>query len=103
MVAANDLRVHLVNPRMETVGGTTRLVVQGVVVNTSSEQTRGVPPLTAAVRSAGGEVLREWSFETGMNELEPGASVPFETALENPPTGTQTVNVGFSPSLSARN
>lgn len=94
------LRVYLVKPRIETLDNGRRLVVQGVVVNTS-DRARTVPALNAAAQSGDGVIIGKWTFTIDPSRLKPGDSVSFVTALENPPDDVKTVNVTFTQNVAA--
>ncbi|OOG28128.1 hypothetical protein B1C78_02105 [Thioalkalivibrio denitrificans] len=94
-LASRWLRIHLVEPEMRDVAGQRRLVVQGVVINTS-ERKRRVPTLEAQLRSGDGEVLKRWRFDPATAELEPGDSARFRGEVPDPPSTTRNVHVTFS-------
>lgn len=97
-IASALLRVHLVKPEIRALPGQARqLIVKGVVVNTS-DRSHQVPPLTAELVTDRGLVVERWEFSTDDAELPPGASIPFESRLSNPPSGATDVHVTFFPS-----
>ena len=96
IVADNALKVHLVPPEIRQIPGQARqLIVRGVVVNTS-DQPRKVPVLKAQLVTDQGVIVRWWEFNAASDELSPGASVPFESGLSNPPVGASNVHVKFA-------
>ena len=101
-VASRVLKVHLVTPETHNLPGQPRqLVVKGVVINTSDSSSR-VPPLQGRLVNRQGVVIKSWEFLADTGSLAPGASVPFETRVTNPPVGASDVQVtfaSFQPSL----
>ena len=101
-IASRQLKVHLVKPETHNLPGQPRqLVVKGVAINTSDRSSR-VPPLEARLVNREGIVIKRWEFLADTSSLAPGASVPFETRLTNPPAGASDVQVtfgSFQPSL----
>jgi hypothetical protein len=100
-LASKWLRVHLVDPEMREVSGQQKLIVKGVVVNTS-QRSRRVPVLEAQLRSAQGEVIKRWQFDAAAAELEPGASARFRSELPNPPPGARNIHVTFASTAAGR-
>ena len=94
-LASRWLRIHLVDPEMREALGQQKLIVQGVVVNTS-ERKRRVPTLEAQLRSTEGEVLKTWRFDPVSAELDPGTSTRFRSEIPDPPPTTSNVHVTFS-------
>jgi hypothetical protein len=94
-LASRWLRIHLVEPEVRNVAGQRKLVVQGVVINTS-ERPRNVPTLEAHLRSANGEIVKRWRFDPSATELEPGASARFRGEIPDPPPDTRNVHVTFT-------
>lgn len=94
-IASRLLKIHLVKPEFYNLPGQPReLIIKGVVVNTS-EQPAPVPPLQAQLVNRQGVVVKHWEFLTDDKSLAPGASVPFESRLTNPPVGASDVQVTF--------
>lgn len=100
LLLGKNLRVHLVKPTREIVDGTQTLVIRGVLAN-SGQQPRQTPPLTAELKDGSGQVLKRWQFAPDVATIRPGDSVPFETRVEAPPSGTKTVNVRFGSTLTS--
>jgi len=95
-VATALLKVHLVKPEIRNVPGHARqLIVKGVVVNTS-DRSHQIPPLKARLVTEAGIVVKRWEFNADATELPPGASVPFESRVPDPPAGASNVLVTFS-------
>lgn len=101
-IASRVLKVHLVKPETHNLPGQPRqLVIKGVVINTSDRSSR-VPPLQGRLVNRQGVVIKRWEFLADTGSLAPGASVPFETRVTNPPLGASDVQVtftSFQPSL----
>ncbi|WP_316979484.1 FxLYD domain-containing protein [Shumkonia mesophila] len=100
LLGTGGLHVYLVPPRVETVDNIERLIVQGIVVNTSERDTK-IPPLTATIRGADGNVIKEWTFKANTADLKPHDSAAFEIALNDPPPATKTVRVEFAADATA--
>ena len=100
LLGTGGLHVYLVPPRVETVDNIERLIVQGIVVNTSEQDTK-IPPLVATIHGGDGKVIKEWTFEANTSDLRPHDSAAFEIALNDPPPATKTVRVEFSPQTTA--
>lgn len=100
LLGTGGLHVYLVPPRVETVDTVERLIVQGIVVNTSERDTK-IPPLTASIHGADGAVIKEWTFKANASDLKPHDSAAFEIALNDPPPATKTVRVKFAPPSTA--
>ena len=88
-----DLRNVTTTPQNDS--GT--LVVEGTVVNTSSKP-RHIPELKAVMTSAAQQVLKDWTFQSGIETLAPGESAPFRQELPNVPVGGAFIAVTFSES-----
>jgi predicted Zn finger-like uncharacterized protein len=75
---------RVVSERLDSEGsGPPRLVVTGELVN-DSNNIRLTPRLMATLYDAGDRALFDWSFGVERERLEPGESVRFATALDNP-------------------
>lgn len=93
--ASKWLKLHLVKPEIRNLPGQPKeLIVKGVVVNTSRHSTR-VPMLEARLLTDDGVVVRRWEFNAPSGELQPGASIPFESELRNPPSGASNIHLSF--------
>jgi predicted Zn finger-like uncharacterized protein len=88
-----DLRNVTTTPQSDN--GT--LIVEGTVVNTSSKP-RHIPELKAVMTSAAQQVLKDWTFPSGIQSLEPGESASFHQELPNVPVGGAFIAVTFSES-----
>lgn len=74
-----------------------RLVVAGEIVNRAAAPMK-VPGLRARVLDESGNEIMTWDFNAGAAELQPGASVRFESQHEHPDYGGQiNVVVDFLP------
>jgi predicted Zn finger-like uncharacterized protein len=82
--------------KTETIddNGTATLVITGTVVNTSPVP-RDVPKMSAALRDANAQEIRQWTFEVEAKRLLPGESVPFETRAQNPPQDAKGLAIVF--------
>jgi predicted Zn finger-like uncharacterized protein len=96
----------VVGPRLELVNYTfmrrlvdseRRLVVAGEIVNRTAEPQK-LPGLRARVLDESGNEIMTWDFSAGAPDLQPGASVRFESQHEHPDYGGQiNVVVDFLP------
>ena len=66
------------------VDGERVVVIEGLVVNVSSE-TRKVPSLRASLTDSEGAEIDRWTFEAAEKNLPPGGTARFETIAKNPP------------------
>ena len=94
-MAVKWLRIHLVDPEAREVDGQRKVIVRGVVVN-SSQRSRKVPMLEAHLRGANDVVLKRWQFPLAAEELAPGASARFRSEVPNPPPGVRNIHVTFA-------
>lgn len=67
-----------------TIDGERRLIVKGVIVNTS-DRTLAVPKLRASLVDPDGAELGNWIFAADSSELPPGGVTTFETVAADPP------------------
>ena len=67
-----------------TVDGERRLIVKGVIVNTS-DRSLPVPRLQASLIDSDGARLGNWIFTADSSELPPGGVTTFETTAADPP------------------
>jgi predicted Zn finger-like uncharacterized protein len=86
-----DLRNVTTTPQNDTG----KLVIEGTVVNTSSKP-RQIPELKAVMTSAAQQVLKDWTFGSGIQSLQPGESAPFRQELPDVPLGGAFIAVTFS-------
>lgn len=100
LLGTGGLHVYLVPPRVETIDDIERLIIQGIVVNTSERDTE-IPPLVATIHGGDGAVIKEWTFKANTSDLRPHDSAAFEIALNDPPPATKTVRVEFSSQATA--
>ncbi len=71
------------------------LVVEGSIVNDTS-QTAYVPPLRLAARNAAGEEIYSWTAAAPRQTLPSGQTVAFRTRLASPPSEIRDVLVRFA-------
>jgi predicted Zn finger-like uncharacterized protein len=88
-----DLRNVTTTPQQDN--GT--LVIEGTVVNTSNKP-RSIPELKAVMTSAAQQVLKNWTFKSGIQTLQPGESAAFHQELPDVPLGGAFIAVTFSES-----
>ncbi|MDX9862337.1 MAG: hypothetical protein RBS99_15620 [Rhodospirillales bacterium] len=100
LLGTGGLLVFLVPPRVEINDDIERLIVQGIVVNTSERNVQ-IPALVATIQGGNGSTIKEWTFKADKSALRPHDNAPFEIALDNPPPATKTVRVEFSSQTTA--
>jgi hypothetical protein len=83
-LAGAELELRDVTSVRRRVDGTRKLVVKGVIVNTS-EHAVAVPQLQASLTDAGGATLASWVFAADSSELPAGGVTTFETTASDPP------------------
>lgn len=76
-----------------TLDGERRLIVKGVIVNTS-DRALAVPKLQASLIDSNGAQLGSWIFAADSSELPPGGVTTFETTAADPP-GEGNLNLVF--------
>lgn len=73
--------------RQKLASGNELVVVSGRVINPSSKP-QDVPPIEAQVRDSSGKILYSWIISPPAAKLNPGESVPFNSAeMGVPPSG----------------
>lgn len=92
------LELRQVTPSRGTdkASGAPTLAIDGQVANISSVA-RPVPQLRVALRDSNNAELKSWMVHVTDQPLEPGATIPFHTVIQNPPDGATGVIVGFGP------
>ena len=78
--------------RQQLESGQEMLTVRGRVINPTGES-QTVPPITAELRDASGEIVHRWSIAPPARVLEPGASATFNSANVSVPTGGEELTV----------
>jgi predicted Zn finger-like uncharacterized protein len=78
--------------RQQLESGNQLLTVAGRVINPTSEEQQ-VPPLQAQLRSKAGKVVYEWTIPAPAPTLASGASVPFNSAEVNVPSGGDELTI----------
>lgn len=94
--AAEGLEITLVDPlRQGNV-----LIVQGVVVNTTSD-TKTVPTMQAVLLDKAGRQLTNALIEPRQVDLRPGERMSFKTEIVDAPQTTARIDVDFAPMANA--
>lgn len=75
--------------------GSTTLVVEGSVVNPTSEE-RPVPHIRATLQNKDKAELHSWTFDAGVKTLKPGERHEFRQELAQPPADTYQVFAHFA-------
>jgi Protein of unknown function (DUF3426) len=88
--AAQALNIVLVDPVRQSDG----LLIQGVVINSSS-QPQMVPTMQASLEDQAGQEVRRWVFEPPVKQLAPGQRANFRTEVRPLPAGVARANVAF--------
>ena len=96
VLSTTGLELYLVNPESKVEPDGSTIVVRGVVVNKSSQRRR-VPELEGVLRSADGQVVKQWRFDPNITDLSPGESTEFRSEVQDPPPQAHDVYVRFSP------
>lgn len=86
-----DLR-NVTSTRKDEAGA---LIVEGTLVNVT-DKPRQVPKLRAIMTSRERQVLKEWSFPSGVPVLMAGESAPFRAELPDVPRGGANLEVTFT-------
>lgn len=95
VLSTSGLSLYLVNPESKTAEGSRMVVVRGVVINTS-DRPRHVPELEGVLRTADGQVVKQWRFTPETTELPPGESSEFRSEVQDPPPQAHDVYVRFA-------
>jgi hypothetical protein len=88
--ASPGLQIALVEPVRKNDG----LVIQGVVINTSS-QMQTIPTMQGSLEDQAGQEVRRWVFQPPVQSLAPGARANFRTEVRPIPTGIARASVAF--------
>ena len=88
--ASQGLQIALVQPVRRNDG----LVIQGVVINTSS-QMQTVPTMQGSLEDQAGQEVRRWVFQPPVQSLAPGARANFSTEVRPIPAGIARASVAF--------
>jgi predicted Zn finger-like uncharacterized protein len=93
----NTRGIALVNIayRQEYEDGQPVLSVTGKVVNVSNRELP-VPKLRVVLTDDAKHELYHWTFDVGVQTLEPGAESPFLTRLSSPPPDARNLNIRFA-------
>jgi hypothetical protein len=90
IVTGQGLDIVLVDPVRRSDG----LLIQGVVINSSS-QPQTVPMMQASLEDKAGQEVRRWAFEPPVRQLAPGERAKFKTEVRPVPTGVARASVAF--------
>lgn len=82
-------------PSQRFIDGVLTLVISGTIESISPRD-ETLPPIEVVLLDNRKLDLKTWVFEPPQPSLKPGATVPFETRLENPPPEAQDIRVTFS-------
>ncbi|MEM6902142.1 MAG: DUF3426 domain-containing protein, partial [Pseudomonadota bacterium] len=74
--------------------GTSVLVVQGTVANTSQENKR-IPMLRAELLDEAGSVISDWTFSPDISVVAANSEAPFEEVVIDPDPRAENVVVSF--------
>jgi hypothetical protein len=88
--AGEGLQIALVEPVRRNDG----LVIQGVVINTSSRM-QTIPTMQGSLEDQAGQEVRRWVFQPPVQSLAPGARANFRTEVRPIPTGIARASVAF--------
>jgi Protein of unknown function (DUF3426) len=88
--SARGLNIVLVDPVRQNDG----LLVQGVVVNSSS-QPQVVPAMQGSLENQAGQEVRRWVFNPPVRQLGPGQRANFKTEVRPLPAGVARATVAF--------
>ena len=88
----NTMGIDILNhsSHYEIQDGTTVLVIEGEVVNTSDEP-KLLPLFQVSLHDGGQRPILEWVFETDVRELAPNETVSFITHTDNPPERARNI------------
>jgi predicted Zn finger-like uncharacterized protein len=95
-VPGEGLQLRDVTPSRGVDNGVPTLAINGQVANVSRGP-QPIPKLRIALRDANNNELQSWVVSVSDEPLAPGESVPFHTAISQPPEGATGVIVGFLP------
>jgi len=90
----DGLSLQQIRSERRYLEGGMQLVVEGEIHN-ESKGTRQVPDLQITALGPDGNIMQSWRIDAPAATLDPGASAPFQSAV-NTPQGTVTeVNLKF--------
>lgn len=93
-VNLRHLKFDKVRITKEEQDGVSILIIQGTIVNTTSNPTE-VPRLRFAARNATGQDVYTWTMQPTRSILGPGESMEFQSRLAAPPSNANDVMVRF--------
>lgn len=88
------LELRNVKQSQRTEEGVPVLIIEGEVKNIS-KYTYEVPKLRVALRNAGQDEIKNWTFSAVQTRLLPGESAPFVTRVKDPPPKATDVTITF--------
>ena len=92
---AAGLEIRDIKAHYEASPAGPRLVIEGDIVNISSE-VKAVPLIRVALRGEDQEVITDWIFEATDINMIPNEIVTFRTSRETPPVNATGAALGFS-------
>jgi hypothetical protein len=84
------LQIALTDPVRQNDG----LLIQGVVINNSSQQ-QTIPTMQASLENQAGQEVRRWVFQPPVAQLGPGERASFQTEVHPLPAGIARASVAF--------
>lgn len=78
--------------------GNELLAVSGRIVN-KTDKVQRVPQIRAELRDTQGRVVYGWSIAAPVDQLQPGASVTFNSAQVDVPRGAKALKLEFAPTF----
>ena len=87
------LRLQNVTSDRRHIDGVAHLIIEGLVVNPSS-QPQPIPPMVATLMDSDGSELKRWTFHAEATVVPAGGSVPFQTSTAYPP-GKGKLSINF--------
>lgn len=70
------------------------LQVSGLITN-NNEKVVPMPSLKGVLKDDQGKTLYIWTFDLPEKTIAPGANIPYQTEVKNPPLNTQSLTVSF--------
>jgi len=91
---APGLELRNLSRRRQLVDGTSRLIIEGEIVNTT-EVTRPVPNLRVVLFDSDGNALQSWDVSARAAALAPGTATTFKTERADTPAAAEQVSLNF--------
>ncbi len=89
-----DVVLDVENTARSVIAGVPVLIIEGMIVNTSGLK-REVAGIRVILRDDRDNPLQDWVFKPDAESLEPDASIPFKTRVENPDKRASNVRFEF--------